>query len=280
MRKPLRRLSWPFILVALLLVSCARRGDIWLLQQELNTVRRDVASLAKGEADLRREVAILGKKSEEELKALSQGRLGTRLDELMSEVRAIQGELEETNHAFVKLNQRLDQMDQRVSLLAKGLETLDSQFKALKVQAPPPVPPLKAQEKPAGPPAAVSPEELYRTALNDYARGSYELAISGFRSYLEWFPQTTLAPSTQYWLGEAYFSQGKFLEALHEFEGVVRGYPESPKVPSAMLKQGYAYLELKKIDQARGVFRELIKQFPKTSEARLARERLNEPRQR
>ncbi len=127
---------------------------------------------------------------------------------------------------------------------------------------------------PAGPPATLPPVELYRMALNGYTRGNYELAIEGFRAYLQWFPKTTLAPGAQYWLGEAYFSQGEYRKAIEAFEGVVREYPESPKVPSALLKQGDAYLKLGEIDQAQGVFRGLVKQFPNSREARLARERL------
>jgi len=125
--------------------------------------------------------------------------------------------------------------------------------------------------RPAAP--ALPPEELYKNALGDYTRGDYDLAITGFRTYVQSYPKTSLAANAQYWLAESYFSQKNYPAAVEEFSGVLRNYPDSPKVPSALFKQGEAFLALNDTKQANSVLCELVGKYPKTREARLAKER-------
>ena len=148
--------------------------------------------------------------------------------------------------------------------------------------AAPGAPPAAAPAPPAAAPAApamalgATPDEVYKAALNDYTKGSYDLAINGFKTYLQLFPKTSLVGNAQYWLGESYYSQGKYPEAIREFEVVVKNHADSNKVPSAMLKQGYAYLELKETARGTAVLRELMNRFKNSREARLAQERLRQ----
>jgi tol-pal system protein YbgF len=118
--------------------------------------------------------------------------------------------------------------------------------------------------------------ELYRNALNDYAKGHYELAINGFRSHIDLYPDSSLAPNARYWIGESYYSQKNYDQAIKELALLVKQYPDNPKVASAMLKQGFAYLEMGDKSRARTVLDNLLKQFPKSQEARWAKERLSQ----
>src|SRR2546422_8590803 len=49
---------------------------------------------------------------------------------------------------------------------------------------------------------------LFRSqaAYIDFSKGSYSLAIAGFREFLRRYPDHELAGSAQYWIGEAYLS--------------------------------------------------------------------------
>ncbi len=126
--------------------------------------------------------------------------------------------------------------------------------------------------------SAPSPGELYKNALNDYTRGNYDLAVTGFRNYIALYPGTSLRPNAQYWLGEAFYSQKSYEQAIKEFDLFVKQYPQNSKVASAMLKKGYAHLELGDKSQARTVLNGLLKRFPQTQEAKLAKERLSRVR--
>lgn len=120
--------------------------------------------------------------------------------------------------------------------------------------------------------------ELYRNALNDYTRGNYELAINGFGSYIELYPDSSLVPNARYWLGESYYSQKNYDQAIKEFALLVKQHPDTPKVATAMLKQGYAYLEMGDKSRARTILNSVLKQFPKSQEAKWAKERLSQIR--
>jgi tol-pal system protein YbgF len=140
------------------------------------------------------------------------------------------------------------------------------------VTAPPP--PRASTPRPAV--SAATPGDLYKTALNDYTRGNYDLAIDGFRSYITLHPKTSLLPNARYWLAESFYSQKNYGQAIKEFELLIAEHPDNPKVASAMLKQGYAYLETGDMPRGRTVLNDLLKRFPKSQEARLAKERLNQ----
>ncbi|MBI3007350.1 MAG: tol-pal system protein YbgF [candidate division NC10 bacterium] len=235
----------------------------------------------------------------------SQGDLSAKIGEFASETRITQGRLEETAHRMNELNQRIDALEVGVRRLT---ELATQKPAAAPAQAPPgqrgpqtggpaagappgaapglpaqpiPLPPPAAAPapEPSAPPAAVlgaTPDEVYKAALNDYTKGNYDLAVNGFKTYMQLFPKTSLVSNAQYWLGESYYSQGKYPEAIREFEAVIKNHPGSNKVPSAMLKQGYAYLELRETSRGTAVLRELMKRFENSREARLAQERLRQ----
>ena len=121
--------------------------------------------------------------------------------------------------------------------------------------------------------ARKGPDVLNVTVLGgfsygDYLRGNYDLAVLGFRQYLDSFPNTELADNATYWIGESYFSQRKFRHIL-------TAYPRSDKVASALLKKAYAFLELGDRSQGTGQLQTLIRQYPGTDEANLAKQRLD-----
>jgi tol-pal system protein YbgF len=97
--------------------------------------------------------------------------------------------------------------------------------------------------------------------------------VTGFRTYVNNYPRTSLAANAQYWLAESLFSQKQYAQAADEFSVVLREHADSPKAASALFKQGEAYLQLNETKQATAVLCELISKYPKTREARLARER-------
>src|SRR5262249_14136092 len=87
----------------------------------------------------------------------------------------------------------------------------------------PPVPPVPPS--PPSPPSASAPvprptapaapgqaaggpsaEESYQAAYLDFTRGRYELALTGFREFLRRYPDSPLADSAQYGIGESYYS--------------------------------------------------------------------------
>ena len=99
---------------------------------------------------------------------------------------------------------------------------------------------------------ALQPQDIYQAAYIDFSKGSYSLAIAGFREFLRRYPDHELAGSAQYWIGEAYLSLARGFtdasqndkasesleQAVQEFKKVQANYPRAEKVPTALLQGG------------------------------------------
>ncbi len=134
----------------------------------------------------------------------------------------------------------------------------------------------KTEEEPKDVQTLLSPREVYDTAYSDYLKGSFDLAIEGFKMYLEQFPESPLADNSLFWIGECYFSQEKYKEAINHFNDFIINYPTGDKLPSVYLKKGICLMELGENEEAASVFKRLISKFPLEEEARIAREKLKE----
>jgi tol-pal system protein YbgF len=117
---------------------------------------------------------------------------------------------------------------------------------------------------------------MYQAAYRDYTRGNFDLAIEGFRDFVDSFPQSDKADNAAYWIGESLFSQKKYRDAIEQFDKVVTQYPKSDKVPGALLKKGYSYISLGERAQGIVQLQYVVHEHPKSQEATLARQRLKQ----
>jgi tol-pal system protein YbgF len=122
---------------------------------------------------------------------------------------------------------------------------------------------------------SVDPDEIYNTAYLDYTQGNYDIAIDGFKRYLQLFPDTELSDNAQYWIGECYYTKKLYSDAILEFEKVITNYPEGNKVVSALYKIGLAYQSNNETSKAKQYYKRVFDQYPTAAEANLARERYN-----
>lgn len=197
------------------------------------------------------------------------------------------------------LNARLDAISAEVGRLSARLDELAQRVDTLGRPGPggggaSPPPPARSGGAAAPPVAAVPPpartgagaEESYQAAYLDFSKGLYPLAVSGFRDFVRRFPDSPLADSAQYWIGEAYFSMARATasqpekarenleQAVQEFRKVVVAYPRGSKVPTALYKEALALVELKQTALAQTRLQYLVEHFPQSEEAPLAKERL------
>jgi tol-pal system protein YbgF len=84
-------------------------------------------------------------------------------------------------------------------------------------------------------------------------------------------PSHALAPSAQYWIGEAYYLQHDYRQALTEFQTVLDWGPTSPKAAEALLKVGLCYSHLREGTRAQEVWRRVLREFPDSPSADQAR---------
>ena len=126
--------------------------------------------------------------------------------------------------------------------------------------------------KQAQPP--LSEDEIYRMAKQAFDQGEADTAKKKFQELIERYPQSERADNAQFWIGEIYYREKWYEKAILEYQKVIENYPKGNKVPASLLKQGLAFQNLGDKANARLILEELIKKYPKTSEAKIARDKL------
>lgn len=177
------------------------------------------------------------------------------LHSLSGQLSALQGSLEDTNYRLAQLSQQIAAANQDLKAVRSATAPLGS---------------LDAGA--AG--TSADPETLYQNAYSDYLRGAYDLALLGFRQYLESYSETDLADNAVYWIGECFYRQQRFAEAIVEYDRVLERWPRSDKTASALLKKGYAQVELGQRRDGIAQLDKVVRSFPNSDEANLARQKL------
>lgn len=280
--------------IVLSLSGCAEVQEVTgvATQQDVFQLRQDVAAAqqtaqrAKAEAD-----AVSAQ--------LSRRSPGGESDR---QVAALSRQVEGLSETLTTLTGRVDELGTRLEALSRQVRAAGPPpagatpaaprppaAAATPGAAPPATPPGPVAAVPARPSAgALQPQDIYQAAYIDFSKGSYSLAIAGFREFLRRYPDHDLAGSAQYWIGEAYLSlargftdsaQGEkatesLEQAVQEFKKVLANYPRADKVPTALYKEALALIDLKQPTLAQARLQYLVDNFPRAEETNLARERL------
>jgi tol-pal system protein YbgF len=264
--------AWTLLTVTLTAAAGCADVSGQALQQDVAQLRQDLNSLTlavhRGRGDTETVVGQLDRRTREQGAESSKqsAALNARLDALSAEV--------------ARVSARVDELSQRVETLGRGAPSGGA---APRSGAPAP---SGAAVPPPARGGGASAEESYQAAYLDFSKGLYPLAVSGFRDFLRRFPDSPLADSSQYWIGEAYFSMARATasqpekarenleQAVQEFRKVVVAYPRGSKVPTALYKEALALVELKQTALAQARLQYLVEHFPQSEEAPLAKERL------
>jgi tol-pal system protein YbgF len=272
------------------------RSDLTTLQLQIQRAKTDADALS-GQVD--RRLRDQGAENERQIGALSR-----RLEGLASTLTALSTRMEEMSGRLDALARQARNATPRPGPAAAGTPPVSG---APLVPSAPPVaggppagagtppvaavpPPQSAPQAPTSRPATgpLQPKDIYQAAYIDFSKGSYALAIAGFREFLRRFPDHELADDAQYWVGEAYFSLARgygnagqgdkaaqsLEQAVQEFKKVVANYPRGEKTPTALYKEALALIELKQPELAQSRLQYLVENFPQAAETPLARERL------
>jgi len=119
-------------------------------------------------------------------------------------------------------------------------------------------------------------QRAYDAALDQFKRGDFQGAITGFTALVKTYPKSALAPSAQYWIGNAHFARKDYKAAIASQRQLLLAWPDSPKVPDALLNVASAQAELGDNAAARRTLEELIGKFPQSDAAAKAKQRLGQ----
>jgi tol-pal system protein YbgF len=190
--------------------------------------------------------------------------LAQKVDSLQAENRQLRGRIEELENGSEALRKQqrdlYSDLDKRVGQIGAG--------GAGSAGAVPGAPGTVAGG------AGSADQVVYTQAFDALKTYNFPAAITGFRNYLQTYPQGPVADNAQYWLGEAYYASKDYPNAAFAFKTVIDQFPTSRKVPDALLKLGFAQFEMKRFGEARTTLTDVTRKFPDSDVARLAGERL------
>jgi tol-pal system protein YbgF len=280
-------------------------------QQDLLQLRQEMAAAQQSAQRARLDADAVAAQVDKRVREQSSERdkqvatLNRQVDSLNDTVTSLSGKVDELNTKLDAVNRQL-----RGAAPPAGAAGAAGAAAATTPRPPAATPPSGAAGSAASPPAgasagqtpgpvavapsrpttgALQPQDIYQAAYIDFSKGSYSLAIAGFREFLRRYPDHELAGSAQYWIGEAYLSLARGFsdasqndkasesleQAVQEFKKVQANYPRADKVPTALYKEALALIDLKQPAVAQTRLQYLVDNFPRAEETPLARERLN-----
>jgi len=156
----------------------------------------------------------------------------------------------DTQSATVQeLYKKISQLSQRI----QDLETVNSK---------------KSGEK------VVLPSTLYQNAYNDFLMGKYDIALSGFKSFMKKYPEQDLSPQAQYYIGECLYSKEDYANAYDEYVKVEENYPVCDMIPASKLKMAVCLEKLGKQQDAMLVLQSIVLKYPNSPETFTAKEKI------
>jgi tol-pal system protein YbgF len=189
-----------------------------------------------------------------------------QVQRLQEEVQQLRGRIELQRHQISTLEDRQREQYMDLDARLQG-RTLSQSVAPDRAGAP--------QEPSEAPSQSVTKEKkAYQAAFDLLKQRRYDDAVRAFEDLMARYPKGQFADNASYWLGEAFYVQRDYSSALTHFQRVLGTYPLSPKVPGSMLKIGYIQYDQGDWQRARRNLQDVVSKFPDSTEARLARNRL------
>ena len=246
-------------------VHAGTKEDLARLQADVLALQNQIRQLEKTYAERTDGIQSLVVQLNDQVgkSSLVLGKLSTALENQSSgDTSTMQAVLKEVHD----LSTKMDDANTRISALSQQIADMKVQSK--------PIAERTFQAAVENPNMAVSADQIYNEAYNDFVQGNLTLAIQGFNAFLKDFPASDKVENAEYAVGEAYFNAGKYPEAASAFSRVVTDYPAGSKIASALFKRAKAELALQQKDAAIADFKAVVDKYAGVPEASLAKAEL------
>ena len=240
-------------------------ADLRILQVQAQEMQNMIAALNQALIDALKSLnARLAEQSDATRRSFAEQK--SIIDTLSNDLRVVREKLDDNNVRVGSLTQEVDSLRDLITALPAAGAPL----------APDAIDPAGGAPAPAA--LGASPEQFWNMAMADFYGGDYDIAVSGFTTYLSQFPKSERAHEAQFYIGQSYYNAGKYEEAADAYQTAIRTYPTSDLLPDAYYKLGESYRAMKQVERAREAYRVVIKNFPDTVSATSAQQRLDELR--
>jgi len=190
--------------------------------------------------------------------------------ELSSQLEALRGDISRMRGQIEVLTNQVEVADKRQKDLYLDIDTRLRKLEQTREQQ------AATSDKPAAAEAEASPAETkaYQAALDQFKLGNYAAAVTAMQGFMVTYPNSSLAPNAQYWVGMAHSGQRDYKSAIAAQRKLLTTWPDNPKAPDAMLSIASAQETMGARGEAQKTLQELIARYPGSSASVSARQRL------
>ncbi len=267
--------------LAAVVVVLPARGALFDDDEARKRIDATNQRLAQVQRQLEDRIAAL----EAQLKSQGLAELFSQVEQIKSDVARLRGQIEVLTYEqeqqqkrqrdlYVDLDSRLRKLEGGPGAAPPGPEAAPAGAAGAPAAGVAPVNPGLPNLPAVGPPPTAAEQRAYDAALDQFKAGRYAPAIASFGAFIKTYPKSTLAPSAQYWIGNAQFAQRDFRAAIASQRQLIAAYPDSAKVPDALLNVATAQFELGDAQASRRTLDELIARYPQSDAAAKARARV------
>ena len=196
------------------------------------------------------------------------------IQQLQSDVRRLQGEVEEQKHLITRLQKqgrdRYIDLDQRILELTEKNRVSEATPAVAPQESKTPGTAMKSYRQPDA-------EELKTyQEIQDLilSKKQYDVAIGRLYDFIDKYPDGDLAVNAYYWLGEVYLVKPQLEQAKQAFTIVATRYPDHRKAPDAVYKLGVSLDRLGEHQEAVRRMESVVQAYPGTRAAGLAQDYL------
>jgi tol-pal system protein YbgF len=257
----------PCVLASVLFAACATKGQVQLLQTEVQTLR--VESARRDSARAAALAAVIGLQNRI-LDSLAAGREALRqLDARMKT------ELTDVQRQLLQVQELTGQSQTRLSELKAQLDTRAEQQEAAGLTRPATAPDTAGRAPAPALPAApvTTADQMYFGALQQFRRGSLTTARRGFQEFLKTYPTSEQVPDALNFVAESFANEAPDSAVVY-YTQVVQRFPKSPRASTALYRIGRIEEARRNVTAARTYYERILKEYPQSNEADLARDRL------
>ena len=272
--KQLLYLALPLLVFSI--TACATSSDLKSVRSELN--QQMEGKLAAMDTRM----AAIQKEQEHQSASLasvhkSQANATADFAELRDQVQQLRGQIESLKKETAKDGKKEDEYKERLDALLLKVNFIENFLEISKKDSAGDVV-VALDNAGTGKDSSGKPDKAarYAAAYQMFKSGNYTKARESFQSFLATYPSGEYSDNAQFWIGECYFFEKKYEKAILEYEKVTKKFSSSSKVPYALLKQGISFQNLGDKTSARLLLQQVIKDYPNTSQARIARSKLQE----
>ncbi len=284
----------PFVLLLCLFVSaCATSGDFDVLQRDINSVRRENVQTRKEVDSLKEKTSGVVKEDSFSAVRENQADINSRLSEVSSNLRQLQGRFEEYKYNMEKT---LKDIVAERDIARAQIASVETQLRALKdklasaegtaqrqpegqkaeTEQPKTEPAVEEQPKETPKEPANDKTKTYEAAYQAFKDKKYKQAREKFEGFLKEFPKDKLSGNAQFWIAETYYAEKDFESAILAYETVLKKHPESDKTSAALLKQGLSFIEIGDKKTGKTILARLVEKYPNSKEAAVAKKKIAE----